>query len=171
MGDLVVGVVMGSDSDLRVMFEAVKVLENFRVPHETRITSIHRGPKEAMEYAETAEERGIQVIIAGAGGAAHLAGVLAALTNLPVIGVPIESKALSGMDSLLSTVQMPAGVPVPTMAINGAENAALSVVRILARSDETLVEKLREHREGLRESVKEKDAKLVRIGPRAYLSQ
>lgn len=127
-----VGVIMGSDSDLPVMKEAAGLLEEFGIPHEVRVVSAHRAPELAYAYAKGARKRGLEVLIAGAGGAAHLAGVTAALTTLPVIGVPIETKALGGLDSLLSTVQMPSGVPVATVGIGGAKNAALLAARILA---------------------------------------
>lgn len=137
-----VGVIMGSISDYEVMADAVKTLESFGVPFEKRVVSAHRTPGLLYEYARTAKERGIGVIIAGAGGAAHLPGMVAAITTLPVVGVPVKSRALNGLDSLLSIVQMPGGVPVATTAINGAKNAALIAVSILALGDEALAEKL-----------------------------
>ena len=139
-----VGIIMGSKSDWETMRLAVGILEEFDVAHETRVVSAHRTPAWMCEYAGTAEKRGIKVIIAGAGGAAHLPGMVAAQTILPVLGVPIKSRALSGMDSLLSIVQMPSGVPVGTLAIGdaGAKNAALLAIRILATEDATLREKL-----------------------------
>ena len=124
-----------------------------------------------MEYARSASERGIRIIIAGAGGAAHLPGMVASLTHLPVIGVPIQSKTLNGLDSLLSIAQMPPGVPVATMAINGAQNAGLLAIRILALSDEELAEKLRKYQRELKESVEKKDAELERLGPAVYLDR
>jgi phosphoribosylaminoimidazole carboxylase PurE protein len=133
-----VGVVMGSDSDLPVMQSAVEVLGDLGVPHEVRVTSAHRTPEEMIEYGKDAEGRGIRVIIAGAGGAAHLPGMLASVTNLPVVGVPVRTSALSGMDSLLSIVQMPRGVPVATVAVDNATNAGLLAARILALSDADL---------------------------------
>lgn len=136
-----VGILMGSDSDLGVMQEAAKVLKEFGVGYEITVCSAHRTPDRAHEYATTAVERGLKVIIAGAGGAAHLAGVLAAYTTLPVIGVPINSK-LKGLDSLLSTLQMPSGVPVATVAIDGAKNAGILAVEILAVGDQKLTAKL-----------------------------
>ena len=143
-----VAVVMGSTSDWETMQHADETLKRFNVPHECRVLSAHRTPAQAAEFAANAEERGLEVIIAAAGGAAHLAGVLAAQTLLPVLGVPMESKALKGMDSLLSIVQMPAGIPVGTLAIGkaGATNAALFAVAILANSRPELREKLREFR-------------------------
>ena len=137
---------MGSISDYEVMADAVKTLESFGVPFEKRVVSAHRTPQLLYEYARTAQERGIGVIIAGAGGAAHLPGMVAAITTLPVIGVPVKSRALNGLDSLLSIVQMPGGVPVATTAINGAKNAALIAVSILALQDGALAEKLAEFR-------------------------
>lgn len=141
-----VGVIMGSKSDWETMANAVDVLEQFEVSHEKRVVSAHRTPQWMMEYASTAESRGLQVIIAGAGGAAHLPGMVASQTNLPVLGVPVKSRALSGLDSLLSIVQMPGGVPVATLAIGtaGARNAGLLAVRILALADPRLRERLRQ---------------------------
>jgi 5-(carboxyamino)imidazole ribonucleotide mutase len=137
-----VGVVMGSDSDWPVLRAAAEVLVQFGVTHEARVVSAHRTPTDMLDYGRTARERGLQVVIAGAGGAAHLPGMLAAATTLPVVGVPIENGALRGMDALLSIAQMPAGVPVATMAINGARNAGLTAVRILALADPDLAERL-----------------------------
>ncbi len=150
-----VGVVMGSDSDWPTMVKAVEVLQDFGVAHEARVVSAHRTPQLLMEYAETAVERGLKVIIAGAGGAAHLPGMLAAATIVPVLGVPVQSRALSGMDSLLSIVQMPKGIPVATFAIGeaGAANAGLAAVSILANEDEGLRTKLAEFREKQRDTV------------------
>jgi 5-(carboxyamino)imidazole ribonucleotide mutase len=143
-----VGIIMGSKSDWETMSEAAAVLERFGVPHECRVVSAHRTPDEMREYAISAEGRGLQVLIAGAGGAAHLPGMVAAHTTLPVLGVPVQSKALSGLDSLLSIVQMPAGVPVATVAIGkaGATNAALLAVSVLALSQPKLAEKLKQFR-------------------------
>jgi 5-(carboxyamino)imidazole ribonucleotide mutase len=143
---LLVGVIMGSRSDLETMRGAVEVLKEFGVPHEVRIVSAHRTPEWMAEYARTAEERGLEVLIAGAGGAAHLPGMVASHTVLPVLGVPVQSKALSGLDSLLSIVQMPGGVPVGTLAIGaaGAKNAGLLAVRILATTRSELRSKLHE---------------------------
>lgn len=137
-----VGVIMGSVSDYEVMADAVTMLEQFGVDFEKRVVSAHRTPDLLCEYAKTARERGIGVIIAGAGGAAHLPGMVASMTTLPVVGVPVKSRALNGLDSLLSIVQMPAGVPVATTAINGAKNAALIAVSILALQDRGLADKL-----------------------------
>ncbi len=142
-----VAVIMGSTSDYDIMSAAVKVLEDFGVEYEKRVISAHRTPDLMCEYAKSAKERGIGAIIAGAGGAAHVAGVVAGMTTVPVIGVPIQTKALGGMDSLLSIVQMPGGIPVATMAINGAKNAALFAVQILALTDSGLSAKLEKFRQ------------------------
>lgn len=141
-----VGIIMGSDSDLTVMGKAFEVLDNFNLKYEVKILSAHRTPKQHTEYVTTAEKRGLKVIIAAAGGAAHLPGVTAAHTILPVIGVPVKSKALNGMDSLLSIVQMPSGVPVATVSIDGAKNAALLALQIIATSDKAIKQKLRRYK-------------------------
>lgn len=141
-----VSVIMGSTSDYEIMSQAVKVLEDLGIEYEKRVISAHRTPDLMFEYAKTAKERGIGVIIAGAGGAAHVAGVVAGMTTVPVIGVPIQTKALGGMDSLLSIVQMPGGIPVATMAINGSKNAGLFAAQILALTDSALAERLAEFR-------------------------
>ena len=141
-----VAIIMGSASDWDVMCPACTTLEEFGIPYEKRVLSAHRNPGPLAEYVSSAPDKGIEIIIAGAGGAAHLPGVIAALTTLPVIGVPVKSKALNGLDSLLSIVQMPSGIPVATMAIDGARNAALYAVSILALKDEILSEKLKEFR-------------------------
>jgi 5-(carboxyamino)imidazole ribonucleotide mutase len=144
MGDVTVGIIMGSASDLPVMDAAAGVLTEFGVAHEVRVVSAHRSPKRLFDYAVGARDRGLKVIIAGAGGAAHLPGMVASLTTLPVIGVPVPTEHLRGVDSLHSIVQMPGGVPVATMAIGGARNAGLMAVRILAVGDETLAARLAE---------------------------
>ena len=151
-----VGIIMGSTSDLETMDHACKVLDELGVPYEKRVVSAHRTPEYMVEYATTAAKRGLKVIIAGAGGAAHLPGMVASCTSLPVIGVPVQSKALSGMDSLLSIVQMPAGVPVATMAIGvaGAANAGLMAARILAAADTDLYEKLEARRAAIRDGIR-----------------
>ncbi len=151
-----VGVIMGSDSDWETMQRASSILTSFDVPHECRVVSAHRTPDLMVEYADSADERGLQAIIAGAGGAAHLPGMVAGHTVVPVIGVPIKSKSLNGVDSLLSIAQMPAGVPVATMAIgeSGATNAGLFAVALLARSDSDLAEKLRTYRADRAEAVR-----------------
>ena len=150
-----VGVVMGSDSDWPTMEKAVAILEEFGVPYEAKVVSAHRTPELLVEYSKTAKERGLKVIIAGAGGAAHLPGMVASMTTFPVLGVPVQSRALSGMDSLLSIVQMPKGIPVATFAIGeaGAGNAGLSAVSILATSDDVLAEKLQQFRDDQRDTV------------------
>jgi 5-(carboxyamino)imidazole ribonucleotide mutase len=158
-----VGVIMGSDSDWPVMSAAVAALDEFGVPHEAHVVSAHRTPHEMLSYADGAARRGLRVIIAGAGGAAHLPGMVAAATPLPVIGVPVPlaaSAGLSGLDALLSIVQMPAGVPVATVSVGGARNAGLLAVRILAAGDERLRNQMAEFQERLRRSVEDKDAAL-----------
>lgn len=164
-----VGIIMGSDSDLPVMKEAATILEEFGVPYEITIVSAHRTPDRMYHYAKEAEERGIEVIIAGAGGSAHLPGMTASLTPLPVIGVPILTKALKGLDSLLSIVQMPAGIPVATVAINNAKNAALLAIQILALKYPQLKEKLKIYRDSLRKEVEKKGEKLKELGFKQYL--
>jgi phosphoribosylaminoimidazole carboxylase PurE protein len=155
---------MGSDSDWEVMSAAAKRLDAFEVPYEVTVTSAHRAPRKTADYATTAEKRGLQVVIAGAGVAAHLAGVVAAHTTLPVIGVPLEAGSLSGIDSLLSTVQMPPGVPVATVAVGkaGAENAAILAVQIMALGDSALARRLKEFKANLERQVEEKNARLQR---------
>ncbi len=148
-----VAVIMGSTSDYEIMSAAIKVLEEFGVEYEKKVISAHRTPDLMCEYAKSARERGIGAIIAGAGGAAHVAGVVAGMTTVPVIGVPIQTKALGGMDSLLSIVQMPGGIPVATMAINGAKNAGLFAVQILALTDPALEQKLAEFRKSQTQKV------------------
>lgn len=155
-----VGVVMGSDSDWSVMKEAVLMLESFEIPYEKRVVSAHRTPELMAQYGKEADSRGIKVIIAGAGGAAHLPGMLASYTTLPVVGVPIMTTALSGVDSLYSIVQMPNGVPVATVAINKAANAALLAIRILGTSNSLLTEKLKEYRKMMADESAEKTKKL-----------
>ncbi len=162
MSKPLVSIVMGSDSDLEVMREAAKALEEFGIAYEIDVTSAHRSPERTAEYARKAAARGIRVIIAGAGGAAHLAGVIAAHTTLPVIGVPIPSTSLNGLDSLLATVQMPAGIPVATVAIGepGATNAGILAAQILGLSRTAVAKKLDAHKEKLANSVEEKSRKL-----------
>ena len=158
-----VGVIMGSSSDWETMKHACDILEELQVPYEKRVVSAHRTPDLMFEYAETARNRGIHIIIAGAGGAAHLPGMVAAKTTLPVIGVPVQSKALNGLDSLLSIVQMPGGVPVATVAIGkaGATNAGLLAAQILSTTDEELATKLEARREATKEQVLESTGDLV----------
>ncbi len=155
-----IGIIMGSDSDLETMKQAAKVCEEFEVGYEIRVLSAHRTPHDATDYASQAHERGLKVIIAGAGGAAHLAGVVAGHTPLPVIGVPIKSAALNGQDSLLSIVQMPAGVPVATVAIDGARNAGLLAIQILATSNTGLLERFHAFKAELVEKTRDKDRRL-----------
>lgn len=159
----VVGIVMGSSSDLEVMRDAATTLERFRVEHEVRVVSAHRTPAAMLEYASGAKGRGLKVLIAGAGGAAHLPGMLASSTTLPVIGVPVALARLDGLDSLLSIVQMPRGVPVATVAINGATNAALLALRILACADESLADQLESYRLELGAQARLQDTDLPRI--------
>jgi len=162
MNKPMVAIVMGSDSDLEIMRESGKALDEFGVPYEMDITSAHRSPARTAEFARNAAARGIKAIIAGAGGAAHLAGVIAAETTLPVIGVPIPSSSLQGLDSLLATVQMPAGIPVATVAIGkaGATNAGILAAQMLALSDPEIAKKMSAHKEKLARGVEEKSKKL-----------
>jgi 5-(carboxyamino)imidazole ribonucleotide mutase len=155
MSQPVVGIIMGSKSDLETMQPAADLLKEWAVPFELEVVSAHRTPERMFSYASTARDRGLKVIIAGAGGAAHLPGMVASLTTLPVIGVPVTTKALSGLDSLYSIVQMPTGVPVATVGIGNAKNAALLVLRILSVSDAAIAEKLAKFREGQAELVAE----------------
>src|ERR1022692_4553412 len=157
----VVGIIMGSDSDWPTMKSAAEACAEFGVPHEVQVISAHRTPRDLERYASTAQQRGLRVIIAGAGGAEHLPGVTAAFTPLPVIGVPMESKALKGLDSLLSIVQMPSGIPVATVAIGGARNAGLLAVQILAVGDSALQKKLLAFKERLAEESRAKNRKLT----------
>jgi 5-(carboxyamino)imidazole ribonucleotide mutase len=156
-----IGIIMGSDSDWPTMKAAAEICHEFGVPFETRVVSAHRTPQDMAEYASTAEERGLKVIIAGAGGAAHLPGMVASYTPLPVIGVPVQSKALSGMDSLLSIVQMPAGVPVATVSIGNGKNAGLLALRILGASEPEIRRKLVDFREKNAEESRGKTASLT----------
>ncbi|MFN4244632.1 MAG: 5-(carboxyamino)imidazole ribonucleotide mutase [Brevinematia bacterium] len=164
-----VGIVMGSDSDLSIMSEAAKVLEQFGVDYEINIISGHRTPNKTHEYAVTAEERGVEVIIAGAGAAAHLPGIIASLTTLPVIGVPVKSNFLDGLDSLLSIVQMPSGIPVATVGVNNAKNAGILALEILSIKYPQIKEKLKEFKAKMAEEVELKDKKLNEIGYKNYL--
>ncbi len=166
-----VGIIMGSDSDLEVFAEAAKVLEEFGVTYDMTVGSAHRAPERAKKYAETAIARGIKVLIAGAGGAAHLAGVIAAHTTLPVIGLPVKAKSLDGLDSLLSTVQMPPGIPVATVGINAGKNAGLLALQILATADKALEEKLKEYKKKMSQEQKAKGEKLSEIGYKKYLKK
>jgi 5-(carboxyamino)imidazole ribonucleotide mutase len=157
-----VGILMGSDSDLEVMREAEKRLDSFGIAYETHIMSAHRTPERAAQYAASAEQRGLQAIICGAGAAAHLAGAIAANTTLPVIGIPIDSSSLKGLDALLATVQMPAGIPVATMAIGkaGAANAGIFAAEIVARTDKAIADKLSQFKKDMAAGVEERDRKL-----------
>jgi 5-(carboxyamino)imidazole ribonucleotide mutase len=165
-----VGIIMGSDSDLPVMRDAAAFLERMDIEYELTIVSAHRTPEKLYNYAKTARERGIRVIIAGAGGSAHLPGMTASLTPLPVVGVPIRSKALNGEDSLLSIVQMPPGIPVATMAINGAENAGIMAAAILGVSDDAVYDKLERYKLELAAAVEKKAERLEAEGAESYLS-
>lgn len=160
---------MGSDSDLEVMAEAGKILEEFKVPFEMTVASAHRTPDLVHKYVASAKNCGLKVIITGAGGAAHLAGVIASLTTLPVIGVPIKTKSLDGLDSLLSTVGMPPGIPVATVGINSAKNAGLLAVAILATSDKNLEKKLTAYKNKMGKEIKIKGEKLLKVGYKKYL--
>ena len=166
-----VAVVMGSDSDLPTMQPAVEMLQRLGVQAEVRVLSAHRTPLEMVEFAQAAAGRGFKVIIAGAGGAAHLPGMVASLTVLPVIGVPVQTRALSGVDSLHSIVQMPAGIPVATVAIGNGANAGLLAAQILATADSALAARLAEYRRALHDQVAAKDARLLELGSAAYLAQ
>jgi 5-(carboxyamino)imidazole ribonucleotide mutase len=169
MTQALVGIIMGSDSDLPTMQAAIAVCEEFGVPCDVGIVSAHRTPERMVDYAQNAHSRGLKVIIAGAGGAAHLPGMVAALTPLPVIGVPVASRHLQGLDSLYSIVQMPAGIPVATVAIGNAHNAGLLAVQILATYDPELLVKVQQYRQTLQEQVMAKQEKLETLGYRAYL--
>lgn len=166
-----VGIIMGSDSDLPIMKEAARVLNEFEISYEVKIVSAHRTPVELVEYSQTAQSRGIKVIISGAGGSAHLPGMVASMTSIPVIGVPINNSAnpLNGIDSLYSIIQMPPGVPVATVAINGAKNAGILACSILSISQSHLQKKLNQFKEKMREEVKLKNKKLEEVGLDKYL--
>ena len=163
-----VGIVMGSDSDMPVMAKAADILEELGISYEMKIISAHREPDDLFEYAKSAEDRGFKVIIAGAGMAAHLPGMCAAIFPMPVIGIPMHTTSLGGRDSLYSIVQMPSGIPVATVAINGGANAGLLAAKILATSDAALLQKLKDYSQGLKESVQKKDAHLQETGYRNY---
>lgn len=162
---------MGSDSDLPTMEKAIAVCEDFAIPHKVEIISAHRTPDRMVEYARNAHQQGIKVIIAGAGGAAHLPGMVAALTPLPVIGVPVTTRQLQGVDSLYSIVQMPRGIPVATVAIGNAQNAGLLAAQILATSDPQLQSKIQQYRQDLAQTVLDKQDRLDKLGYQTYLSQ
>lgn len=163
-----VSIVMGSDSDMPVMSKAADILDQMGVSYEMTIISAHREPDVFFEYAKTAEERGIKVIIAGAGMAAHLPGMCAAIFPMPVIGIPMHTTSLGGRDSLYSIVQMPSGIPVATVAINGGANAGILACKILAVSDPQLLKKLKDYSQSLKESVEKKDARLKEVGYKNY---
>lgn len=165
-----VGIIMGSDSDLSVMQDATIILDEFHIPYELTIVSAHRTPQRMYTYATTAEKRGLKVIIAGAGGAAHLPGMTASLTPLPVIGVPMQTKTLSGIDSLYSIVQMPPGIPVATVAINGAKNAGLLAAKMLATGDKKLMEEIKKYMKNLDTMITEKSKDLEKTGHKKYLA-
>lgn len=162
---------MGSDSDLEVMAEAAKVLEEFGISYEITVGSAHRSPELVHKYITTIQKQGVKIIIAGAGGAAHLAGVTASLTTIPVIGVPVKTKNLDGLDSLLSTVNMPPGVPVATVGINAGKNAGLLAVQIFATSDKNLENKLIAYKKKMSDEIKTKGEKLLKIGYKKYMEK
>lgn len=166
-----VGIVMGSDSDMPVMRKAAEMLERFGIEYEMTIISAHREPDVFFEYAKTAEEKGFKVIIAGAGMAAHLPGMCAAIFPMPVIGIPMHTTSLGGRDSLYSIVQMPSGIPVATVAINGGTNAGLLAAKILATSDEALLGRLKAYSEKMKSQVEAKDARLKEIGYKEYMKE
>lgn len=166
-----VAIIMGSDSDLEVMSEAAKILDLFEISYEITVVSAHRTPERMYEYANSALQKGIKVIIAGAGGSAHLPGMVSALSPLPVIGVPVKSKNLDGLDSLLSIVQMPPGIPVATVAINGAKNAGILAASILGTSDETILKKVADYKRKMKQEVEEKAEKLETIQYKKYLEK
>jgi len=166
-----VGIVMGSDSDLPIMSKAAEMLDKFGIDYEVTVISAHRMPDVFFDYAKTAKEKGFKVIIAGAGGAAHLPGMCAAIFPLPVIGVPIHTKTLSGVDSLYSIVQMPGGIPVATVAINGAQNAGILAAKMLAVSDDAMLAKIEEYAASLKDSVMVKKDKIETVGYKKYLEE
>ena len=166
-----VGIVMGSDSDMPVMAKAADILEQLGISYEMTIISAHREPDVFFEYAKSAEEKGFKVIIAGAGMAAHLPGMCAAIFPMPVIGIPMHTTSLGGRDSLYSIVQMPTGIPVATVAINGGANAGILAAKILATSDAALLERLKDYTKNLKESVQKKDARLQEVGYKAYMNK
>jgi len=171
MSDVLVGIIMGSDSDLPVMKDAAEILDYFGIKYELTVVSAHRTPERLFNYAREAKGRGLQIIIAGAGGAAHLPGMIASITELPVIGVPIKTSSLNGMDSLLSIVQMPGGVPVATVAINGAKNAGIIAAQIIGLKIPETQKKVSKYKRDLGENVIEKAKKLEKIGYKSYLGE
>lgn len=166
-----VGIIIGSDSDLGVMSKTAEILDKLEIPYEFSIISAHRTPDRMYEYARQARKRGLKAIIAGAGGAAHVPGMVAAMTTVPVIGVPIQAKALDGMDAFFSICQMPPGIPVATVAINGALNAGILAAKIIATNDEALADRLEAYATNMKETVEKKAAKLESIGYSEYLKQ
>lgn len=166
-----IGIIMGSDSDLPIMAEAAKILDQFEIEYELTIVSAHRTPEKLFTYAQSAKDRGIKVIIAGAGGAAHLPGMVASLTTIPVIGVPVKTSTLSGIDSLYSIVQMPPGIPVATVAINGAKNAGILSAQILGIFDKTIEKKITDFKNSLELMVEEKAIELNQIKYEKYLEK
>lgn len=171
MNKPLVGIIMGSDSDLPVMKEAAKICEFFGIEYEISVVSAHRTPERLVKYSKDAEKRGIRVIIAGAGGAAHLPGMVASITPLPVIGVPVKTSSLDGMDSLLSIVQMPGGVPVATVAINNAKNAGILAAQILGTKYKEIREKIKKYKQDMQEEVLEKAENLEKLGYEEYLKK
>jgi 5-(carboxyamino)imidazole ribonucleotide mutase len=171
MSKPLIGIIMGSDSDLPVMSAAAEICEAFGIAFELDIVSAHRTPEKLVEYSKSAESRGLKVIIAGAGGAAHLPGMVASETVLPVIGVPVRSSSLDGMDSLLSIVQMPGGVPVATVAINGAKNAGILAAQIIGASDAPLREKIAAYKAKMKNEVEQKSEKLKKVEYKQYLKE
>jgi len=169
MKNVLVGIIMGSDSDLIVMQDAAAILDEFSIPYELTVVSAHRTPDRMVEYAKDAEKKGLKVIIAGAGGSAHLPGMTASMTPLPVIGVPIKSKTIGGLDSLLSIVQMPPGIPVATVAVNGAKNAGILAASIVGVSDKKFLKKLTDYKKELRDQVEKKAEKLENTKYKKYL--
>jgi 5-(carboxyamino)imidazole ribonucleotide mutase len=166
-----IGIIMGSDSDLPTMEKAIAVCEDFAVAYEVAIVSAHRTPEKMVDYARNAHQRGLKVIIAGAGGAAHLPGMVASLTPLPVVGVPVTTRQLQGLDSLYSIVQMPRGIPVATVAIGNAQNAGLLAIQILGASDSQLQARIEKYRQDLCQTVLDKQDRLDKLGYQAYLAQ
>jgi 5-(carboxyamino)imidazole ribonucleotide mutase len=166
-----VAILMGSDSDLGIMQDAAKVLDDFKIPYELTVVSAHRTPDRLSKYAKSLITNGIKVVIAGAGGAAHAPGMVAAYTSLPVIGVPIKAKAMEGLDSLLSIVQMPPGIPVATVGVNAAKNAGILAAQIIGTSDKDIQKKVDQYKDGLKNSVIEKAEKLEKIGYQKYLNE
>jgi len=171
MSKALVGIIMGSDSDLPVMSAAIEICEEFGIAYEVDIVSAHRTPEKLVEYSTSAQMRGLNVIIAGAGGAAHLPGMVASLTALPVIGVPVRSSSLDGMDSLLSIVQMPGGVPVAAVAINGAKNAGILAAQIIGTGDKSLQKKVAQYKKKMKSEVEKKSENLNSKGYKKYLNK